>query len=234
MNRGGTGLRGDDIAAQLHEALGFLSHDAREGHSSTLALLELYRVRAGAMPASELVQRLERHVRRSLARIDDFVAYAQARSQALQIETVDLHELLRDALAAARHAGSERGLTLQLTAPRAAPVAADRSLLREAIARLLQHALDRGRHGSELVCTLRELPRAWSIEVDEVSSTNPVSHGDATAATGAPGCVPAHAANGPGWALVALVAGRLGGTAQEQEQNEPAEGVNLRMTLPRA
>jgi signal transduction histidine kinase len=208
-----------DAAEQLREALRFLSHDAREGHASTLALLELHRARAEPMAANELAKGIERNARRSLARIDDFVAFALARSQPLNAEELDLLDLLFDAVAEAWHAGNERGVRLRVAdAPDEAVLQADRGLLRSAIGRLLRHALDRARRGSELVCAVRELPQTWSVEIDEVPSS--------AAAAPSPAADAQH-----GWALVELVARRMGGAVSRWD--EPGLGVRLRVTLPR-
>jgi signal transduction histidine kinase len=215
---------GDDIAEQLREALRFLSHDAREGHSSALALLELQRVRADSMQGGELAQRIERNARRSLTRIDDFVAFARARLQPLASEEFDLPDLLFDAVAEAWQAGNERGVRLKVgDAPPEGVLHTDKPLLRAAIVRLLQHALEHSRRGSDLVCSLREMPQAWSIEIDEtraadvagqhIEASEPVSESQY------------------GWALVELVASRLGGAVRRSD--EPEKGVRLRVTLPR-
>jgi len=224
--------RDDELSEQLREALSFLSHDAREGHSSTLALLELHRARADGAATSEVAQRIERNARRALTRIDDFVVYARARQQAPQPEALDLHELLLDAVADAWPAATERGLRLQIgAAPEAAPVQADRGLLRAALVQLLQHALDLAHPGSDLVCTLREQPQAWDLAVDEVAA-NPAPDGPAAPDAGTLRFAPPRIASGHGWALVTLVAQGHGGSAQAW--NEPSKGVRLRFGLPRS
>ncbi len=212
-----------DIAEQLREALRFLAHDAREGHSSTLALLDLRRVNAESALPSELALRIERNARRSLSRIDDFVALARARSQPLNAEELDLLDLLFDAVAEAWQVCEERDVRLKVVdPPDEAVLQADRSLLRSAIARLLRHALDRARRGSQLMCAVRELPRMWSVEIDEMSNS-----AAAVSAVVAP--TPSDAQHG--WALVQLVAQRMGGTARQWD--ESGQGVRLRVTLPR-
>ena len=209
----------DDMARELREALSFLAHAAREGHSSTLALIELHRVSGESMPTSELLQRIERNARRSLTRIDDFVALARARSQPMNAEELDLLDSLFDAVAEAWQASNQRGVRLKVgNTPDEAVLQADRSLLRLAIVRLLQQAIDRAQRGSELVCTVRELPGAWGIEVDE-------------APTGAVAAPPAAAEVQHGWALVEMVAQRMGGGVKRWD--EPGQGVRLRVTLPR-
>jgi signal transduction histidine kinase len=211
-----------DTAEQLREALRFLAHDAREGHSSTLALLELHRSGTEPMPARDLVQRIERNARRALKRIDDYVSFARARSQPMNSEEIDLLDLLFDAVAEAWQAGEERGVRLKVVdVPEEALLRADRSLLRPAIARLLQHALDRARRGSELRCAVRALEQAWSVEVDEVQN--------ATAAPTSPSAAPTDAPHV--WALVELVARRMGGGVTQGDA--PGQGIRLRVSLPR-
>lgn len=212
-----------DVAEQLREALRFLSHDAREGHSSTLALLELHRVRSDSMASSDLAQRIERNARRSLMRIDDFVSFARARSTPMNPQELDLLDLVYDAVAESWHAGNERGVRLKVgQAPSEAVLQADRALLRAAIARLIQHALDACRRGSDLVCTVHEEPQRWRVEFDETQAggendappaSQPVSDGQY------------------GWALVELVIKRMGGTAEQLANSE--FGVRFRASLPR-
>lgn len=215
-------MNDDDTAEQLREALRFLAHDAREGYSSTLALLELHRMGTEPMPTKDLVQRIERDARRALKRIDDFMSFARARSQPLKPEELDLLDLLFDAVAEAWHAGEERGVRLKVVdVPDDAVLHADRSLLRCAIGKLLQHALDRARRGSELRCAVRELAQGWSIEIDEVPNA-------AAAMPASTLIVPPDA--GHGWALVELVARRTGGTIEQS--HAPGQGLRLRVTLP--
>ena len=212
----------DDLSEQLREALRFLAHDAREGYSSTLALLELHRTAATPALASDLVRRIELSAQRSLRRIDDFVVFARARSQPMDIEEFDLLDLLYDAVAEAWPAADECGVRLKVVdAPDQALLQADRNLLRSAIARLVQHALGRARRGSVLQCAVRQVPQAWSVELDEASS-------GAAVATRAP-VAPIELQHE--WPLVELVARRVGGSARQWDELE--QGVRLRVTLPR-
>jgi len=212
----------DDIAEQLREALRFLSHDAREGHSSTLTLLELHR--SGAEPAlsTELVQRLERTASRSLRRIDDFVALARARAHPIELEELDLLDLLYNAVSDAWQAAEERGVRLKVVdAPEQALVQADRSLLDAAVGNLVRHALGCARRGSVLQCAVRELVQAWSVEIDETPNRAALPAGGATAP----------APTQYGWALVDLVARRMGGAASHRDASD--HGVRLRVSFPR-
>ena len=218
----------DDVAEQLREALRFLAHDAREGHSSTLALLDLRRVNAESALPGELVLRIERNALRSLSRIDDFVALARARSQPLNAEELDLLDLLFDAVAEAWQVCEERGVRLKvIDPPEEAVLRADRSLLRSAIGRLLRHGVDRAGRGSQLLCSVRGLPHAWSIEVDEAPDSAAVPP---ALRTPAPAPTPADSQHG--WAMVKVVAHRMGGSAVQRI--ESMQGVHLRVTLPRA
>mgnify|MGYP001576539655 CR=1 FL=1 len=112
--------------SELREALRFLGHDAREGHSSTLALLELQRIKPDPMAMAELVERVERNARRSLAAIDDFMDMAAARSQPLRHEEIDLADLLIELVADAWSLASRHGIRVQVVSSvDTAPMRAD-------------------------------------------------------------------------------------------------------------
>lgn len=211
---------------QLREALRFLAHDVREGHSSTLALIEMHRACPESMPPKELTQRLELCARRALRRIDDFVTLARARSLSSCAEELDLLDLLFDAVAEAWHASEECGVRLKVVdVPDVAVLHADRSQLRSAVARLVRHALERAHRGSELRCAVREQGARWCIEIDEVRVGVPAV--SARAELSIASTDTSHA-----WAFVELVARRMAGSAAQWD--EPGYGIRLRVFLPRA
>ncbi len=84
---------GSSLETDLREALSLLSHNAREGHSSTLALQELQRILPEPMATPALIERIERNARKSLAAIDDFMDVVAARTRPLRFEEIDLADL---------------------------------------------------------------------------------------------------------------------------------------------
>jgi signal transduction histidine kinase len=160
----------DEIAsleARLAEALKFLGHDAREGHSSTLALLELQRIKPDPMSPAQLAERVETNARKSLATIDDFTDLARARSQPLRLEELDLVDLLVEVVADAWPIASRGGIRIQVAEhPEAMMGWADRELLAGALAKLLRDAVSKAVRGADIGCTLREDTQGWEFEID--------------------------------------------------------------------
>lgn len=195
--------------APQDDALRFLSHDAREGHSSTLALIELQRIKAEPLDAAALMDAIERNARRSLAAIDNFVELAHARTHPLQRDALDLAQLLHDSVADAWPLAQSGGVQVTVVAaPARSNFVADRQLLSAALAKLLRDVIAQAPRGAEVACTLREQGGDWLIEI--------VNHG-----TGLPQ---------PGWALAEVVATRHGGRVEAESGT--ASQV-LRLVLPR-
>ena len=154
--------------AQLREALSFLGHNAREGHSSTLALLELQRIKPDPMGLADLVDRVERNARKSLAAIDDFMDMAGARAQPLRSDEIDLADLLIELVADAWSLASRHGVRVQIASSlETAPLVADRELLASALAKLLRDAAARTPRGVDLQCALAEAPGEWLIDIGD-------------------------------------------------------------------
>ena len=142
-----------DDRALLDDAIRFLGHDAREGHSSTLALLELHRLAPGRLPADELVRRLESVARRALDTIDDFAALAQARRRPLQRRGCDAGTLLGDAADAVWREADAAGVKVRVAAAAGElEVEADRDLFAIAFVRLLRDALSGAPAATEVHC----------------------------------------------------------------------------------
>lgn len=155
------------LEASLAQALRFLGHDAREGHSSTLALLELQRVKAEPMTVAQLSARIEDNARRSLAAIDAFTELARARTRPLRLEDVNLADLLLEAAADVWESANRRGVRLKVrTHHDDVPGRADRELLGRALACLLQSASERAARGSDVGCAVRADAEGWFVEID--------------------------------------------------------------------
>ena len=213
------------LRQQLADALDFLSHDVREGHSSALALLELQRIKPDPMTMFELVERIELNARRSLATIDDFMDIARTRTQPLRLEDVDLVDLLVDVVANAWSAAQLRGVRVQVAdLPDAASVSADRELLGNALAKLLRDVVARTPSGIELCCALRtDGDDLWVIEVEDPIGTAPDADASRKAALRRDRAQ-------PGLALCRAAAERHGGSLQMELR--VAQGRLIRLRLP--
>ena len=144
------------LEARLAEALRFLGHDAREGHSSTLALLELQRIKAEPMSLAQFAQRVEANALKSLAAIDDFADLARVRGQVLQPLDIDLLDLLVEVVADAWPMASRRGVRIQIAAhPEVVMGRADPEWVRNALGKLLRDLVARASSGTDIGCASR-------------------------------------------------------------------------------
>ena len=215
---------------QLREALSFLGHNVREGHSSTLALLELQRIKPDPMGMSELVDRVERNARRALAAIDDFMDLASARNQPLRLEEVDLADLLVEVVADAWSLASRHGIRVQITSDlEVAPARADRELLAGAVAKLPRDIAARTPRGVDIECALVDAPGEWVVEIqDPAAAENAPLAIDASPWDSK---LPPEERPGPGLALAQVAAQRHGGWLKVEQHNGP--GRTFRFGLPR-
>jgi signal transduction histidine kinase len=145
---------------ELQQALSFLGHDARAGHSSTLALLDLQRIQSDPGSVAQLLARIEANARRSLAAIDDFADLIRARRQVLRLEPFELTDLLIDVVAEAWTAANQNGVRILITpGPASVVVRADRGLVESALGKLLRDAVGASAAGSEISCSMSIEPR---------------------------------------------------------------------------
>jgi K+-sensing histidine kinase KdpD len=139
---------------ELEHALGFLSHDARSGHSSTLALLDLQRIQAEPMSLQNLLARIEANARRSLDTIDDFADLIRARRQPLRCDAFEMTDLLVEVVADAWSGAQQNGVKILIApGPASLVVRADRALLASALAKLLRDAVGAATQGAEIRCS---------------------------------------------------------------------------------
>ncbi len=155
---------------ELEQALAFLSHDARSGHSSTLALLDLQRIQADPMSPAQLLERIEANARRSLDTIDDFADLMRARRQPMKCDALELTDLLVEVVADAWTAAHQRGVRILIAPGPASVVArADRGLLGAAWAKLLRDAVGAAPAGSEILCSLSVTGQEGVFEIVEAA-----------------------------------------------------------------
>jgi len=220
---------GSSLQTDLREALSFLSHNAREGHSSTLALLELQRIKPDPMATPDLIDRVERNARKSLAAIDDFMDMVAARTQTLRVEEIDLADLLVELVADAWSLASRNGIRVQIASSvESAPVRVDRELLASAIAKVLRDAAARTPRGVEVLCALADNQREWIIEIGDPGA--PETPPQAADTSPWDSKLPPEERVGPGLALAQVVAQRHGGWVRIEIK--PAAGRVIKLALP--
>jgi len=138
------------------ETLRFLSHDMRAPQASILALLELQRDPASAVPQEELFERIEKAARRTLGLADDFVQLARAESQEYRFEEVDFQDLLYDATDEMWTLAQEKRIRIVTDVAAAEyPVRADRTLMTRALVNLLSNAINYSPPDTVITCALR-------------------------------------------------------------------------------
>ena len=219
--------------ARLAEALKFLGHDAREGHSSTLALLELQRIKPDPMTLPQLIEHVERNARRSLAAIDDFMDLARARSQPLRVEEVDLLNLMGEVVADGWAMANRLGVRVKVApGPEAVIGWADRELLAGALAKLLRDAVSRAPRGADVACAVCEDAADGVIGwVFEITGSPPAAPLDADAESATK---PRRARNAaPGLALARVVCARHGGEVHTEVDADRRQTFRMRLPAPR-
>lgn len=213
------------LEVRLAEALKFLGHDAREGHSSTLALLELQRIRPEPMTLAQLAERITANARKSLAAIDDFVDLSRARGQALRLDRIDLLDLLIEAVADAWPIANAQGVRIQVAEQRDVVMGwADRELVTSALAKLLRDAIAKSPRGSAIGCALGEERQGCEFRIDAPAARGGAEPG-APADPGRGGARPT-----AGIVLAQAVAERHRGSVQVDASSE--ERSVLRLWLP--
>ena len=222
---------GSSLQTDLREALSFLSHNAREGHSSTLALLELQRILPEPMATPVLIDRIERNARKSLAAIDDFMDMVAARTRPLRFEEIDLADLLTELVTDAWSLARRHGIRVRFASSvEAASVRADRELLAGTINKLLRDSAARTPRGGELLCTLTDGATEWIVDVgDPGAPDSPPLVADSSPWDGK---LSLEGGARPGLALAQVVAQRHGGWVRVEAQ--PGAGRVCKVALPRS
>lgn len=160
---------------ELEQALNFLGHDARSGHSSTLALLDLHRIQPDPMTLPQLLDRIEANARRSLDTIDDFADLIRARRQPLRVEAFEWTDLLVEVVAEAWSAANRNGVRIVI-APGPASVMrrADRGLVAAVVGKLLRDAVGGSAAGAEVRCAVSASAAEVTVEIAEAAVPSPV------------------------------------------------------------
>ena len=137
---------------QREQVLQLLTHDMRSPQVSILALLE---GPAEDQPAPSLARRIEGYARRTLALADDFVHLARAESVGLNLETLNLADLLLDAVDDQWPQSSAKGIAVDADVGEAEYlIRADRSLVTRALINLIGNAVKYTDAGGRVDCRL--------------------------------------------------------------------------------
>jgi CHASE2 domain-containing sensor protein/signal transduction histidine kinase len=153
---------------QRDVALRFISHDMRSPQASILALLEVQRLNPAQPMQPEALGRIERYARRTLDLAEEFVQLARAESSAYRLETVDLVDLLDEAVDEVWPQAQAQQVNLLVVRPGAPALCeADRGLLTRAIANLLGNAVKYGGAGTEVLCTVQAASAGWRVSITD-------------------------------------------------------------------
>lgn len=162
----------------LDAALRLLNHDLRSPHSSILSVIELWRLRQGAMSEGDLLAQVEANAVAALAMADNFVLYVRAERTELRCEALDLNDVASEAVDDVWGRARERRVTVrrQQAATPQPRIAGDAVLLQRAMGNLLLHALGRSPGGASISCSVVGHAAGVAFEVTDHGAT-PVAAG---------------------------------------------------------
>lgn len=219
---------------QLEYAVRFLSHDIRTPQTSILTLLNLQRQNPSAMSQGQFHDRIERHARKSLAQLDNFIHLIRAQSAGYRLERCDLVTVLIECIDDAWEDSQHNQIAIVMGPhPPQAESLIDRELVARAIGNLLVNALKFSGTQTTIRCGIDGHELGWAILVQD---QGPGIAEDIHAELFQPffrGHASAHVDGaGLGLALVKTVAQRHGGVVLLD--SAPGRGSAFRLVLPRA
>lgn len=150
------------------ETLRFLSHDMRAPQNALLALTQLQRAKASALPQDELLQRIDGHVLKTLGLVDGLVQLARAEAAAIHPRPVDLVALALQGCDDFWTQGHARGISILLTDhPEFAWTAGDADLLARAWCNLLDNAIKYSPDHTAITCRIAQEDGMWVMSVSD-------------------------------------------------------------------
>ncbi len=153
---------------QRDVALRFISHDMRSPQASILALLEVQRMNPQQPMQPETLGRIERHARRTLDLAEEFVQLARAESSTYHLDTVNLVDLLDEAVDEVWPQAQAQRVNLLVVRPEAPALCeVDRGLLTRAMANLLGNAVKYGGAGTEVLCAVHAATGGWRVSITD-------------------------------------------------------------------
>lgn len=219
---------------QRDQALHFISHDIRAPAASILTLLEMRREFPEQLSQQDLLTRIDRHARASLAMAQGFVQLASAQAHEYQSTPFDLAAALVETVDDAWASAKDHHVQVRITnSPDIAPIQGDRALICRAIMNTVGNAIKFSPPGSTVQCALTSEAPYWVISVrdqgpgiapeQQCNLFQPFTRLHA-------GSHPGIAGVGLGLALVQTVVQRHGG--QVQVNSSAGAGAEFRLLLP--
>ncbi|OZI77000.1 CHASE2 domain-containing protein [Bordetella genomosp. 12] len=151
---------------QREETLRFISHDMRAPQNSILALVAMHESDPAGQDQTATLQRIAQLSRRTLDLVDGFVQLTRAESMKIHLTSLDMADLLREVCDDFWGPSRERGIAIEVREPLPpAFVMADQTLLRRAIANLLDNAIKYSPRDSRIVCTIEAEPTQWRLSI---------------------------------------------------------------------
>ena len=219
---------------QRDQALHFISHDIRAPGASILTLLEMRREFPEQLSQQDLLARIERHARSSLAMAQGFVQLASAQAHEYHGTPFDLAAALEESVDDAWASAQDHKVRLHVGhLPDAAPVHGDRALICRAITNIVGNAIKFSPPGSTVQCALTLEAPYWVISVSDQGpgiAPEQQSHLFQPFKRLHEGSHPGIAGVGLGLALVQTVVQRHGG--QVQVRSSSGAGAEFRLLLP--
>lgn len=157
-----------EVSVRREETLRFLSHDMRAPQNSILALTHLQRDTKTAIDPDDFLQQLDSYAYKTLALADGFVHLARASAIQIVFQTVQLVDLIEEALDQFWSQARVRNIELRFCShPHQAEALGDASLLLRAISNLVDNALKYSPSDTVVECKLVKTRGFWRISVHD-------------------------------------------------------------------
>jgi len=217
---------------QLQAVADAMAHDLRSPLTTIRAGLEIARGAEDREAANEALERAMAEVDRLTGLVESSLDVAEAEAGALRTrrETTDLADLAAQLVELYRPLAEERGVTLMLQAPAPVEIQADPSLLRRALANLLDNVASHLRTGDRAVVRTFRDRQSAILEVVDTGPGFPEEIGGCAFERLTKG--PGSRGRGLGLAIVRAVALAHGGRAELEQP--PGGGSVVRLVFPAA
>jgi len=150
------------------DTLRFISHDMRAPQASILALIDLQRHPAQALPANELLQQVSRLSARTIRLVDDFVQFTRAEQSDMDFVPLNLNDLLQDAINEFWAASRARHIAIvNENGPVCAFIRGDQSLLTRCFCNLLDNAIKYSPDHTTITCTIVSAGDFWEVTIHD-------------------------------------------------------------------